>query len=906
MSPLLEPILVQGIGSLLLVLLCGAVYAFRRQTYFLYWSLAWLSFSLWLLLDGVRLNAPEGSCAAHPVVRAVLQDTGAVCSWWHVVLWLLGVRAFWTGRRVRGRDLAVILGVAAVGAVAVSRLSSQLMDTPVLAAVSRGLIQSAALALVYGLSAFLFIVAHRRLGQHTALPGLTAAEGPPPLGRGSRLGTLLLAVGCVLYTAEQLQYSSYRLAVLGGAAAPGHLGALGYVDLLLQLVITTGMIVVLLSREQDELQETLTRLAESETRFRLVFEHGGVGMALLTRQGDLLEVNPAFVRLLGYAPDELRGRRLGDFAHPEETPTDLSVVRAGSSGDVLHERERRYRHKDGHTVWANVLRVPVRDAARRVQYLVAVLVDITARKHAEERLREQRDFTALVLETADALIMVLDTRGHIVRCNKKCCAVSGYEAEQLVGRPFWEFLLPQGQVEAARERFRKLVTEPLRQATPLAHEGCWRTRGGEERLIAWRTTPGYDAEHRLTHVIETGLDVTDQKRLEEQLRQAQKMETLGTLVGGIAHDFNNQLTAILGNLELGRRLWSQRAKGGAEDEANAALRDAELAARRCADMTRSLLTFSRHHVTETRPVDLNAVVQDSCRLLRRVLPGTIRLDVLPGEEVWPASADSTQIHQVLMNLVVNARDAMGGAGIVKVMTGNRTFTAEDCLRNVEARPGRFVELTVRDTGPGIAPGILGRIFEPFFTTKPVGQGTGLGLAMVFGIVKAHRGWVTVESEPGHGATFRVYLPAADEAARGERDHCADGELAGERAGAKEHLILVVDDEEYIRRLAQTVLERAGFRVVAARDGHEALALYRQRSAEIAAIVLDLTMPGMTGLQVLQATLQINPGVRVIFSSGYAAEGDREQLLAVGARAFVPKPYRLDELSRAVREVLEEP
>jgi signal transduction histidine kinase/CheY-like chemotaxis protein len=423
-------------------------------------------------------------------------------------------------------------------------------------------------------------------------------------------------------------------------------------------------------------------------------------------------------------------------------------------------------------------------------------------------------------------------------------------------------------------------------------ENPWVTRTGEERLIAWRNTTVHDAHGALRYLIGTGIDITDQRRLEEQLRQAQKMETLGTLVGGIAHDFNNHLTVILGNLGLVLADLSAGADGRRE------LADAERAAQRCADMTRGLLTFSRRRMGQARPVNLNQLVAEVARLVQRLLPATICINIQVEPDLWTVDADSTQLHQVLMNLAVNARDAMPDGGTLTLATANQTLDAKDCALNVEARRGRFVVLTVRDTGVGIAPDVRDRIFDPFFTTKEVGQGTGLGLAVVFGIVKAHYGWITVASEPGQGCTFQVYLPAAEVPAQSAPEPTAAP------AGSGHECILVVDDEDLVRDVVNSVLVRRGFRVLTAADGEEALAIYRDRAREIDLVLLDMTMPRLSGVQVHHQLQQINPAVRVIFSSGHADVSERDRL-AASTQTFVPKPYKPEELVRKIRQVLDQ-
>jgi PAS domain S-box-containing protein len=491
------------------------------------------------------------------------------------------------------------------------------------------------------------------------------------------------------------------------------------------LFLALGILAYAYRRQASRLAELRRSLAESQDHFRLVFEHSGVGMALLTPEGRFLQANPALVQFFGYKAKELTGRRLIDLAYPEELLEQSSSTELGLKVPPnLYERERRYRSKDGREVWASVLRVPLREAEGQLRYIVAVILDITQRRRAEQartaaelRYRQERNFLAQVLESADALMLVLDRAGRIVRFNGKCLAVSGHSEEQLRGRVVWEVLIP----ERAQEALRNCFTYSLSEQTPAGLECPLVCVSGEERLISWRFTTTRSSKGQPPSLIAAGIDITDQKNLEEQLRHAQKMETLGTLVGGIAHDFNNQLAIILGNVRLVLSDMSLDSPGHGE------LLDAEQAGQRCADMTRTLLTFGQRRVGRLSAVDLNDLVTESVRLLQRVMPANITINT--SAEPWLATihADRTQLHQVLMNLAVNARDAMPDGGTLTLATANVSVEEMDCVGKVNWRPGKFTVLSVTDTGAGMTSEVKARIFEPFFTTKRLGQGTGLGL-----------------------------------------------------------------------------------------------------------------------------------------------------------------------------------
>jgi len=883
--------LTQGMGGLFLVLVYCVLYFHRRRLYFLFWTLSCFSFNASLLLRAPLFmgDSPPGVFERAPVWLWLANLGG----WEHGALLLLGLWALFrespslpagVAAPRSTLPLSAVLLALAVAALAAAGLT-------VLPWPWQGAVLSGALAAVYAGGAVSLMV-RRRKGR---------------LGRPLLAGALALAAAAYVLLAGKF----LDVARSGVFPAPPPV-YVPFVGFLLETIVAVGMILVLQEEGEALLQDTLHRLAESEDRFRILFEHGGVGLALLSADGNIVQANPALEEMLDYGPGQLCGLRLSDLSHPQDRSDDTRRMRQqpADPGRDQYEREKRYLRHDGGVVWARVVRAVVRDPDGAVRYHASVLMDVTQRRRAEEALRQaeeglrrERDFVSLMLQTADALVLVVDRAGRVVRFNNKCAAVSGYSEEEARGRVFWEFLLPERFVGPVREEFARTVGPESAPPGTAPVEVPWRTRDGGERRIAWRQSPVRDADDRVSYVISVGLDVTEQRRLEEQLRQTQKLETLATLVGGIAHDFNNQLTAVVGNLGLVLEDLRAAGEGGPAPDAQALASlvlwttTAEDAAQRCAAMTARLLTFSRGRIGSRQALRLNQLLPEAVRMVRPELPPSVRVEVAAPDDTWPVNGDWAQLHQVVHALAVNAGDAMPAGGVLTLALANRVVGPEECAADLEARPGRFVELLVRDTGRGMTEEVRARLFEPFFTTKRTGEGAGLGLSEVYGVVKGHQGWIKVDTEPGRGSTFRLYLPAAAETAP-----VAPPAPAEARGG---ECVLVVDDEDMVRELARLVLERRGFRVLTAAGGEEALTQYGGHPGAIDLVLLDYSMPGLTGLQVFEALRKLDPGVCVVFSSGYALEGNAAPLLAAGARAFVAKPYRPDELVQAVRQALDE-
>ncbi len=636
--------------------------------------------------------------------------------------------------------------------------------------------------------------------------------------------------------------------------------------------------------------------------------------AILVRQGRIVRVNPAGARILGYSPSELVGTDPSMLLPPMGRSSPLSRFLRGDDGiPESGPLEGEFLRKDGALFPGEVFGAWVSRPDESEGYEprlrgplgLLFLRDITERMRILEDLRTERDFSARILDTAGILVFRYGAGGEFLLLNRQVEEATGYAARELVGGSPERFLLPASSVPIHLRALRSA----LRGGTGSNVEFPLRTRSGEEKIFTWSYAPLPVAGGEGPSVVAFGTDVTEIRRLETQVIQMQKLEAIGTLAGGIAHDFNNLLTGILGNLDLAR---VQLPPGS---PAERAIRESSQASDRAAQLVRQLLEFSRRSPIERKPVDLGETAREAVRLFSQTIDRRIRVESEIRPDLWPAKADSGQVHQVVMNLLVNARDAImeclegdkAGGGrqggySVRVRAGNVTTTEEYRRRFSYARQGDFVALSITDNGSGMDESAQRHIFEPFFTTKTLGRGTGLGLSTVYGIVKQHGGWINMESVPGQGTTFYVYFPRAEEGtsepARPEEERAAAG------PGTGGGTILLVDDEEMIRDYARRVLEHYGYSVITAGDGEEALDLYVRNRDRLDLVILDLSMPHLTGTEVLDRIRAVDPRAKVILSSGYPTGTGFDTPGSARADAVLPKPYRSETLARLVREVLE--
>jgi PAS domain S-box-containing protein len=498
-----------------------------------------------------------------------------------------------------------------------------------------------------------------------------------------------------------------------------------------------------------------------------------------------------------------------------------------------------------------------------------------------DALRVSEEKYRLLVEHQTDLVVKVDVAGRFLFVSPSYCRTFGKTEAELLGRTF----LP-------------LVHEDDREATARAMEALFRpphTAYMEQRALtvdgwrwlAWADTGILDAAGRVVAILGVGRDVTDRRQAEEQLRQSEKLEAIGRLAGGVAHDFNNQLTAILSGADALRGAGRRDAEVA---EAAAAIRDAAL---RSAGLTRQLLTFARKQPPRRADLDVDALVSDVAALLRRSIDKRIAVEVRLGARPH-ATGDPDRVHAAVLNLALNARDAMPQGGTLTLTTGAVGLDAH-AAGALAVAPGRYVRIAVRDTGVGMTPEVRARIFEPFFTTKAAGHGTGLGLAEVYGTVRAHGGGVAVESALGRGSVFSLYLPETSAADAAEQPARSDGARAPLR-------VMVIDDEPAVRRSLSRLLRQAGHAVVEFAGGREALAAHGRDPEDVDVAIVDMMMPDMTGREVIAQLRRVSPALPVVVSSGFTSGPDLDALRGEPRVSFMPKPYTFEELNRALASI----
>jgi two-component system cell cycle sensor histidine kinase/response regulator CckA len=630
----------------------------------------------------------------------------------------------------------------------------------------------------------------------------------------------------------------------------------------------------------------LARLRESEQRFRAMFESAAVGSALLDLNGRIVSSNRELEELLAYPKDELARRTAGALMHPEDAERDRELFAELVEGKRdAYRLESRYVASDGTVVCGQVAVALVRDANDKPHFAIAMVQDVTERKQAEQLLRESEERYRELFENANDMVFTLDLDGNFTGINRAGERITGYSRRELLGRNFARLVLSDeggSSYQLAGDGEAKMF-----ECSLVANDGRQVPIEVASRLIHEHGKP--------VAVQGIARDVSERRELEEKLRQAQKLEAIGLLAGGVAHDFNNMLTAITG--------YSDFALGALDSGRGVRRADIEeiaKASERAGALTSQLLAFSRKQILRLEVVDLNDVVGEMDKLLRRLIGEHIDVVTAFGAGLGRVKADRGQLEQVIMNLAVNARDAMANGGRLVIETANAS--AEDVAAHApELGPGLHVRLTVVDTGCGMDAATQARIFEPFFTTKGRGQGTGLGLATVYGVVKQSGGHISVESVPGAGTTYRIYLPRVDDPVVSPED-----EVEPISSADGSETVLLVEDEEIVRKLVRDTLRRSGYNVVEAEDGAEAMRICEGREEPVDIVVTDVVMPNMTGPELIERLTLVQPELKVLFVSGYTDGRVVQRGLVDSSTDLLMKPFTPNLLARKVRELLDSP
>jgi two-component system, cell cycle sensor histidine kinase and response regulator CckA len=647
--------------------------------------------------------------------------------------------------------------------------------------------------------------------------------------------------------------------------------------------------VVAVGIDISERKQAEEELRLSEARFSSAFEYAPIGIALVAPNGSFIKVNGTLCELLGYAPEELQTKTFKDVTHPDDVETSLKSARQALASEARsYQMQKRYIHKSGRVVWAWLSTFLVRDAKGQPLYFISQIQDITERKRAEDDLRYAEERFAKAFQSSPEMCAITTLREpHFIEANDAFLRILGYERSEVIGKTVAELRIwPDPEERAA-------VVKKVFEG-PAAREEDVRFRTKSGRILQVRMSAEIIHLQNEPCLLGLARDVTEQNLLEEQFRQAQKMEAVGRLAGGIAHDFNNLLGVIIGYSEL--------VSSGlpADSVLHKRVEAIKQAGQRAAALTTQLLAFSRKQTLQPRVVNLNSVVTETEKLLRPLLGEDIERMVALDAKLGQVKADAGQIVQVIMNLAVNARDAMPNGGKLSIETANVAVHEGTMYEGLPAQPGFYVMLSVGDTGTGMDEETKARIFEPFYTTKPAGKGTGLGLATVYSIVDQNGGCIFVDTRIGRGTTFKIYLPRIDEVVEAPAVQAAPA-----KATQVSGTVLLVEDELGLRTVVDESLRQEGYRVLLAANGMDALEVAARHQGPIQLLITDVIMPFVSGPQLAQSLKALRPETRVLYISGYTADKFADYPSLDPELALLQKPFKLVDLSQKVRDLLNE-
>ena len=637
-----------------------------------------------------------------------------------------------------------------------------------------------------------------------------------------------------------------------------------------------------------------SELRESRQWFSTLLMSIGDAVIATDSDGNVNYMNPVAEYMTEWEEELALGRPLKDIFQimdeetgEELTITDLSMVKNGS---MVVRDDHILLAKDNLQRPISCSAAPILDENGESIGTVIVFKDITESKLAEQALKASEKFNRDLVNHSPLGIVYLDQAGKVVFINPAFIRIAGFSQEELksaLGKPLKKTL------NLKYKRFERHIKRLISGESISIEDIELQSKSGRNFYLNAYGSPRLDSEEEVIGAVLMFLDITDYRELEANFRQAQKMEAIGALAGGIAHDFNNILTLIKGNTDL------VLMKIDDEDPLRKYMERLQKTVVRGTELTKQLLLFGRRKLDQAEPTDLNKCIKDTILIVERAIDPRIEIDFEAKPDLWTVETDVGKMNQVFLNLFVNARDAMPEGGKLWINTENVTIDESFSRISRDAVPGDYVKISVGDTGVGISPEDIDHIFEPFYSTKSPEKGTGLGLAVVYGIVKGHNGWISIDSKLGEGTCFSIYIPRLEEST----DKNEEVILEEPRGGNE--VILLVDDDNEVRELGQTMLVQYGYKVLLAEDGEEAVTIYRWEKDNIDLVILDLYMPHKSGRDAFVEMLEMNPKVKVIIYSGFNKVSQIQEMLDMGAKKFIQKPYRMKQMMQVVREILDQ-